>query len=176
MSGPFLLGDRVDLRPLDVTDAPRLVAILNDPAVRRTLATDRPISLAAEQEFITALARSKDQVLLGIAEKPGAQLAGVCGLNHLGDAARQAEFGIFLAAEAAGKGLGQEATRLIVGYGFDTLNLNRIWLHVFADNARAIHVYEKVGFRTEGVLRQAGFRGGRYLDVVSMALLRAEWR
>ena len=88
----------------------------------------------------------------------------------------QAEFGIFLGGpDEWGKGYGQEATRLVVGWGFEALALNRIWLHVHADNERGIHAYEKVGFRTEGLLRQPAWREGRFVDVVSMAVLREEW-
>jgi RimJ/RimL family protein N-acetyltransferase len=63
----------------------------------------------------------------------------------------------------------------MVRHAFDTLNLNRVWLHVGEDNARAMRVYQKVGFRTEGRLRQDIFRDGRYWDSLLMAVLREEW-
>ncbi len=176
MAPPRIEGDKILLRPLVREDAPRLTQILNDGAVRRNLRLERPVSLAAEQEFIAALAHTTDDVVVGIDARPG-RLIGVTGLHHLGDPARQAEFGIFLGGpEEWGKGYGQEATRLIVAYGFEVLALNRVWLHVHADNHRGIHAYEKVGFRREGVLRQAALRDGRFVDVVSMAVLREEWR
>jgi RimJ/RimL family protein N-acetyltransferase len=177
MALPRIDGEKLALRPLVVADAARLTEILNDPAVRQNLRLERPVSLAAEQEFIAALARATDQVVVGITARAGGRLLGVTGLHHLADPARQAEFGIFLGgSEEWGKGYGQEATRLIVGYGFDALLLNRVWLHVHADNARGIHAYEKVGFRREGLLREATYRDGRFVDVVAMAVLRAEWR
>jgi diamine N-acetyltransferase len=74
------------------------------------------------------------------------------------------------------KGYGTEATRLMVRYAFDTLNLNRVWLHVYEDNEHALHVYPKVGFRIEGRLRQSFFRDGRYWDTLVMAVLREEWK
>jgi RimJ/RimL family protein N-acetyltransferase len=173
---PRIEGPKLLLRPLDASDAPRLTEILNDPAVRRNLRLERPVSLVAELEFIAALARATEEVVVGMATRHDGRLIGVTGLHHLSDPARQAEFGIFLGGpEEWGKGYGQEATRLIVGWGFQALALNRIWLHVHADNARGIHAYEKVGFRREGLLRQAAFREGRLVDVVSMAVLRAEW-
>ena len=60
-------------------------------------------------------------------------------------------------------------------HGFETLNLNRIYLYVFETNLRAIHVYEKLGFATEGRLRQAIYRNGRYSDALLMSMLRSEW-
>lgn len=173
---PVLTGERVVLRPLARADAPRLVALLADPAVRANLRLAGPVTLAQEEEFIDAVARASDQVVCGVAARDGGRLLGVTGLHHLDDPARQAEFGIFLGGpEEWGKGYGGEATALLVGHGFEVLGLNRIWLHVYADNARGLRAYARVGFRREGVLRQAARRGDRYLDVVAMGILREEW-
>jgi RimJ/RimL family protein N-acetyltransferase len=65
--------------------------------------------------------------------------------------------------------------RLLLKHGFDTLNLNRIYLRVFETNPRAIRAYEKAGFTHEGCQRQAEFKEGRYLDVLVMSILRNEY-
>ena len=101
---------------------------------------------------------------------------GMTGLHKIDPRHRHAEFGIMLGdPDRWGQGHGSEATRLMVRYGFETLNLHRIWLHVYEDNARGIRAYEKAGFRKEGVLRQDCFREGRYWDTIVMGLLREEW-
>jgi RimJ/RimL family protein N-acetyltransferase len=64
---------------------------------------------------------------------------------------------------------------MLVRHGFETLNLNRIWLHVYANNPAGVRAYEKAGFRREGVLRQSCYQGGRYWDTIVMAVLREEW-
>jgi RimJ/RimL family protein N-acetyltransferase len=51
-----------------------------------------------------------------------------------------------------------------------------VWLHVYEDNPRGLRSYQKLGFREEGRLRQHAFHGGRYWDVITMGLLRDEWR
>jgi RimJ/RimL family protein N-acetyltransferase len=173
---PTLVGEKVTLRPLVVADARRLVALLSDPAVTRNLRLRAPVSLAAEREFIAALHHATDQLVLGITARDDGRLLGVGGLHQLTDAARQAELGLFLGGpEEWGKGFGTEATRLLCAHGFDVLKLNRIWLHVFADNERALRAYVRIGFQREGVLRQAAVRGAEHVDVVSMGLLRGEW-
>jgi RimJ/RimL family protein N-acetyltransferase len=65
--------------------------------------------------------------------------------------------------------------QLILQHAFDTLNLNRISLRVFATNPRARRSYEKAGLALEGTLRQAAFRNGKYIDVHMMSILRSEW-
>ncbi|WP_374208014.1 GNAT family N-acetyltransferase [Streptomyces sp. MUM 203J] len=74
-----------------------------------------------------------------------------------------------------GRGLGTEATRLIVGHGFETLRLRRISLEVCVFNARARRVYEKAGFVAEGVMRDALLWEGERVDAVLMSVLAPEW-
>ncbi len=173
---PTLTGEKVRLRPLALPDAPRLVALLADPDVSRNLRLRTPVTLAAEREFIAALAHATDQLVLGITARDDGRLMGVCGLHQLGDPARQAELGLFLGGpEEWGKGFGTEVTWLMCRHGFEVLRLNRIWLHVYVDNERGLRAYERVGFRREGLLRQAAVRDHEYVDVVTMGILRSEW-
>jgi RimJ/RimL family protein N-acetyltransferase len=65
--------------------------------------------------------------------------------------------------------------RLLLRHGFDTLNLNRIFLRVDADNLGGIRAYEKAGFIHEARLRQADFREGKYRDDLIMSVLRSDW-
>lgn len=64
---------------------------------------------------------------------------------------------------------------MIVGYGFETLGLDRISLEVYAFNPRARRVYEKVGFVAEGVLRHALRWDGERIDATVMSILAHEW-
>jgi GNAT superfamily N-acetyltransferase len=74
-----------------------------------------------------------------------------------------------------GRGLGTEATRLIVGYGFERLGLHRISLEVYAFNPRARRAYEKAGFRAECVLRESLRYNGEWIDATVMSVLAPEW-
>ncbi len=75
-----------------------------------------------------------------------------------------------------GKGYGLDAMRLILRYAFYELNLHRVGLHVSAYNTRAIRLYEKVGFKHEGSIRDFIFRDGQRYDDIFMGILRDEWR
>jgi RimJ/RimL family protein N-acetyltransferase len=65
--------------------------------------------------------------------------------------------------------------RLMVNYGFKELNLHRIELDVFAFNTRAIRVYENIGFKREGLLRDTLFYDGEFHDTVLMSILEDDW-
>jgi RimJ/RimL family protein N-acetyltransferase len=176
MRNAFLSGPHVYLRPLEREDAPFFVAWLNDPQVTRTLLLYRPISLQAEEQFIATANQREHDLVLGIALREDDRLIGGTGLRDINAKDRHAGFGIVIGAkEEWKKGYGTEATRLIVGHAFETLNLNRVWLHVHSFNAAGIRAYEKVGFQREGVLRQEVFREGRYWDTIAMSILREEW-
>ena len=63
----------------------------------------------------------------------------------------------------------------MVDYGFRELGLHRISLGVYDFNPRAIHVYEKMGFKREGIMRDALYWDGEYVDEIMMSVLSHEW-
>ena len=88
---------------------------------------------------------------------------------------QKAEFGIFIGeAEFLGKGLGTEATKMIIEYGFDSLHLNKIYLRVISENIQAINSYIHAGFHLEGILQKDVFSNGKYNDIILMAKLSKE--
>jgi UDP-4-amino-4,6-dideoxy-N-acetyl-beta-L-altrosamine N-acetyltransferase len=176
VKNPFLIGTSLYLRPLEREDAPLVQPWINDPHVTRTLRTCRPISLRAEEAFIERISQSEQDIgfviVLHATERP----IGVTGLTQIDWVNRHAGFGLLIGEkEEWGNGYGTEATRLVVRHAFTALNLNRVWLHVYEYNERALRAYEKVGFKKEGALRQEKFREGRYWDTITMAILREEW-
>ncbi|HSJ56838.1 MAG TPA: GNAT family protein [Anaerolineae bacterium] len=79
-------------------------------------------------------------------------------------------------AEYRGKGYGSDALRVVLRYAFHELNLERVGLDVNENNVRAIHAYEKVGFRHEGAMRHALLRDGRWHARIIMGILYDEWQ
>lgn len=101
---------------------------------------------------------------------------GTCGLHQHREVYQSAEarFLIF-DAEAVGKGIGKEVSRLLTEYAFKRLNLHRLWLGVSADNLRAVKCYLDTGFIVEGCQRDELYYGGTRHHTYRMALLRDEW-
>jgi RimJ/RimL family protein N-acetyltransferase len=176
MKNPFLIGPTVYLRPLERADAPVLVGWLNHPDVTRTLRIYRPINLQAEEEYLERIRQSEQDVSLGVGVRATDRFVGVIGLHDIDFKNRHAGLGIVIGEpDEWGKGYGTEASRLLVGYAFETLNLNRVWLQVYEYNTRARRAYQRVGFRQEGVQRQERYAQGRFWDTILMAVLREEW-
>lgn len=107
--------------------------------------------------------------ILSDGEKAGfVILAGLSGIDE------SIEFGRIIIAEDK-RGAGQGAIRTIIQYIFDTLDAHRIWLDTLDHNVRGQHIYEKLGFRKEGRLRQAFLLDGRRHDMLLYGLLRNGW-
>ncbi|SES89665.1 diamine N-acetyltransferase [Oceanobacillus limi] len=100
---------------------------------------------------------------------------GYIGLFDIHFRHRNAEFAIMIDPSHQGKGYATDATRLMVEYGFNQLNLHKISLHVINVNEKAIHIYQKVGFITEGQLKKHFFVDGSYHDALIMSLLREDY-
>jgi RimJ/RimL family protein N-acetyltransferase len=176
MDRPFLVGKRVYLRPLEPGDAERFAQWMNDGRVTRTLMARGPITVAAEREWIERVTRDEKSLVCAIVRRSDDRHIGSTGLHGIDWQSRSASFGISIGVpEMWGKGYGTETTRLITAHAFRTLNLNRVWLEVHADNPGARRAYEKAGYRLEGVQRQAVYREGHYSDLLLMAILREEW-
>ncbi|HVN87809.1 MAG TPA: GNAT family protein [Candidatus Binatia bacterium] len=176
MKNPFRIGSAIYLRPLEREDAPLFVTWLNDPEVTRTLNVYRPVDLPSEEEFIATIPKSDTDFVFGVALIATDHLIGTTGLHDVDWKNRHASFGINVGAKHEwGKGYGTDATVLTLQYAFETLNLHRVRLLVYEHNARAIRLYENVGFQREGLLREDRYHEGRYWNTITMAMLRDEW-
>jgi len=168
----MIIGEKVNIRAVEKDDLPRYVRWFNDPEVRENLAMFYPMSLAEEEKwFEDKLKRGENSKTFAVETKEGVHIGGT-GLDSINWKDRNAEFGIFIGEKNYwNKGYGTDATKTIVKFAFEEMNLARVYLRVYDDNPRAIRVYEKAGFEREGVLRKHIFRKGRYSDVIIMGIL-----
>jgi len=175
----FAEGSLVLLRPLERADLnERYLSWVNDPEVTRYTEVGTFPSTAEDLEnYYRGVTDSKDYVMLAVVEKKSGRHIGNAKLGPIHWIHRSATFGILIGEKDLwGKGVGIEATRLMVEYGFGRLNLRRIDLGVFAEHEAAVKCYEKVGFKIEGRMREDLFQGGEYKDRLWMGLLRSEYK
>jgi RimJ/RimL family protein N-acetyltransferase len=176
MLNSFLIGDIVNLRPLELEDAHFLYLGENNPIVREALFMALPIPFIVEEEKIKRYMNSNDSIMLTIIEKTKNVPVGQTGLTRIDYIHRTAIYYLAIVEPAYwSRGLGAETTHLMIKYAFETLNLNRVQLHVCSENAPAIKIYKRVGFVKEGVLRQAMYRNGGYHDFWVMGILKKDW-
>ncbi len=176
MENIFLAGEKIYLTPVEPNDAVFLTSSENDPDVRHALFLAFPVAREQQEEKIHTYTSSKDSIVFTIREKQTNKAIGQTAFFRLDFISRAAVFYLAILNKSCwSKGYGTEATRLMVNYAFKTLNLNRIQLHVCAENTPAIKIYQKLGFVKEGILRQAMFRDGHYVDFWVMGILKEDW-
>lgn len=172
---PTAVSDRLDARvrlsSIRPEDSQTLFRWINDPETVRFNAAYKPVHWAGHEEWCRSLAANPGKQVLAI--RVGDRLVGVVQLSDIDPIHRSAELTIRIGEDAdRGCGYGTQALRLATDFAWRDLNLHRVWLRVFADNARAIAAYRKAGFVDEGTLREAAHTDGRYVDMRVFGLLR----
>jgi UDP-4-amino-4,6-dideoxy-N-acetyl-beta-L-altrosamine N-acetyltransferase len=169
----MIQGERVQLRPMEEGDTDDVVHMRSEPSVLAQLFSDEPPTREGHLRWLAAVRARGDRQEFVIVDRASGRAVGTIGLSRIDPAHRRAEYGVLTGEpDARGKGFAAEASRLLLGYAFGPLGLNRVYLHVFPENEPAIRLYERVGFEREGLLRQHVSKGGRFRDVVVMGVLK----
>lgn len=179
----MILGDQIRFRAIEKDDLPNFVRWLNDPEVQRGLSMRYPLSLAEEESwFAEMIKRPPAARPMAIEIQPDPEkdvwvFVGNCGFFEPNWEDSSAEIGIHIGEKQYwDQGFGTKAMNLLLKFGFESLNLHRLYLRVFETNQRAIRSYEKAGFVLEGKMREAQYMNGTYVDVLFMSILRHEWQ
>ncbi|MDR2657066.1 MAG: GNAT family N-acetyltransferase [Oscillospiraceae bacterium] len=166
-----IVGERVYLSPINAeADAETYTKWVNSKETTRYLSLyTHAYPLEKERDTLNKISEGHTYAIVRISDDA---LLGNVGFNHIDNLARHADVGIFIGEPSEwGKGYGTEAMKLLVDFGFNTLNLRNIMLTHVADNERAHKSYVKAGFREFGRRTGCVYRDGEYLDMVYMETL-----
>ncbi|MFC0006851.1 GNAT family N-acetyltransferase [Micromonospora siamensis] len=176
---PTLHTPRLTLRPFDEADSDDLFALQSNAHVLRYWDSP-PWTEPTRAERFLAVCRQMAE------EGTGARLAvdrvsdgafiGWCTVGRWNPGFRSASLGYCFTEAAWGHGYATEAARALLGWAFDTLELNRVQAEVDTRNAASGRVLEKLGFVREGTLREDCVVNGDVSDSWVYGLLRREWR
>jgi len=174
----MLIGEKVDLRPVTVTDLDLLEAWSNDPAVESEYGTfGLQPSGRMQRAFAETGLLSDNGGSLIVAAKDG-EIAGHVTYRRVAhgpwESSRAYQIGITLAPMHRGKGYGVEAQRLLTAYLFATYPVERVEAETDVTNVAEQHALAHAGFTPEGVLRRAQFRNGAWHDLMLYSKLRGE--
>ncbi|MGQ9628969.1 MAG: GNAT family N-acetyltransferase [bacterium] len=171
----MLVGEKVILRPFEREDMERALKWINDREIMRLTGVYRPISLDRQKLWYEDLLRRNDTFIYSIIAKGDGEFIGTCGLYDIHWQIRKADLRIRIGERNYWhKGYGAESVKLLISFAFKDLNLHRVGLEVFENNVPAIRLYEKCGFVREGILRDAGFVNGNYVNVIVMSIINEE--
>lgn len=174
---PVLSTPRLLLRELTLADAPAVQMLAGE---REVAATTRliphPYPAGLAEVWISGLADryakgENASFAITLADGP---LIGAIGLL-ISQTDNHAELGYWIGKPYWNRGYCTEAARAVVAYGFESLNLQRIFANYFAINPASGRVMNKLGMQQEGVLRQHRAKWGAYVDLIVCGLLREEY-
>jgi len=176
MEKPTLEGEMIRLRPVRATDADAMWEMVQDPESSRLMGTTAVFTRAEIDAWCAGVSARDGRVDLAVTANRSDEYLGEIVLNDIDDVVSSANMRLVMRPAYRGRGYGTEAIQLVLGLAFDGIGLHRVGLDVLSINTRARALYENIGFRVEGRLRDAARDGARWCDVIEMGLLEDEFR
>lgn len=171
--------ERLILRSLNIDDAKEIHENIKDKDVSKwTANVPYPYTLEMAHQFIEQshiTIENNKHIELGIVLKDANKLIGVVGLLNLDLRNKHAEIGYWLGKNYWGKGFMPEAAKRIIKFGFNELDLHKIYGKHIDVNTNSKRIFEKLGFTQEGLLREQSLKEGIYYNKPIWSLLRDEF-
>ena len=173
---PVLVGARVALRELRVSDAASLFAMLTTAEVTRFISPP-PTTVEGFERFIqwTIRQRAAGKYLCFAVTPAGDDVAiGIIQVRQLNDTFETAEWGFAIGSPYWGTGLFQDAAKLTLDFVFDTIGVHRLEARAALRNGRGTGALRKLGAVQEGVLRRSFTKDGEQLDQALWSILASD--
>ena len=175
----LLTGNLVKLTSIGECDAKIINEWFNDIEFLRNydMAAALPKNHKELQANLDNFFNTSERYIFAIKLLENNEIVGIIGFDDIIWSSSVATFFIGIGDKGqTGKGIGSEAMRLLLDFGFNELNFHRIQLNVIAYNEPAIKLYERQGFTREGTYREFIHRDGNRYDLYLYGLLRNEWK
>lgn len=172
-----LESERLYLQPFNKEDAFRITELANNKELANILGLPHPYELEFAQDWIATqseLIRKGVEYPLTVVSKQSKEIVGTITIR-IDKNNNKGEIGYWIGKDYWGKGFATEAVNKIVGFGFNELNLNKIWASAISRNTASIKVLEKAEFQKEGTLRKSRLLFDNYEDVDVYGVLKAEY-
>jgi RimJ/RimL family protein N-acetyltransferase len=178
MNNAFLVGEKTYLRPVELSDTRSIQEWHNDPEIRKLARSgELPVTYTKENDDIRIAKDSEEEIYLIIMEKRTDKSIGFIRLNLIDAVARNMWLRMIIGdAEARGKKSAEDALRCILEWLFSEQNVHRVTIETYETNIRAIHFFKKLGFKQEGIVREAVYIDKEYHNIVALGLLKREFQ
>jgi RimJ/RimL family protein N-acetyltransferase len=174
----LLVGEKVKLTSLNEEDIFEFQRWYNDVSFMRhyDIVSAIPKNIEDVKEMVSDIRKSNTAYIFAVKNLETEEFVGVTGFENISWNNGTALIYIGIGEEKhRGLGYAKEAFKLTIEFGFEELNLHRIYLTVLEYNEPAIKLYEKLGFKREGVYREFIHRDGKRYDMYLYGMLRPEW-
>ena len=160
-------GQQIYLRPITIADTDDIVRWRNETKVVENFIYRKPVSKEEHLNWMEKKVKSGLVHQFIICRKEDDKPLGSIYLQNFEEENKKGEWGIFLGEpDAYGKGIGTEAAKLILAYGFETLGLHKVISKVLAYNQASVRMNENAGYKQEAYLKDELFLDGKYEDLI----------
>lgn len=173
-----IFGKKVVLRALEARDNDMLLELINDPETERMLGGAAfPVSFDNQAKWLSAQDNKGNILRCAVAPREDELAAvGTVILSDIDYRNGTAQVHIKMSKERGrGKGYGTDAIQAIVGYAFKELRLNCVYADVLEYNLPSQGLFEKCGFKRDGVLRHRVYKDGDYRNIISYSILKSDY-
>ena len=168
---------KIALRPMTKDDTSKIIAWRNNPRVRNNFIYQELLTPETHLNWIKTMietGKAIQFIIVNHNNKISHDIGSVY-FRDINSVHKKAEYGIFIGEDKAlDFGYGTLACKLACRYGFEVMNLHKIFLRVFSDNFSAIRSYEKSGFIREGLLRDDVYINGKFRDILIMSMINTD--
>lgn len=179
---PTLQYGRYTLRPPIDSDVTSIFEACQDPLIPRFTTVPANYTMAHALDYVQRVPASIELqreipfvIEFGVGDEK--EFAGVISFHTISIDNHRAEIGYWMHKPMRGKGIGAMATKMITGYGFDTLGFKRIEAAVDTDNTASQKLLSSAGYQREGILQQRVTRSnGDQIDMVMLAAINQSWK
>jgi RimJ/RimL family protein N-acetyltransferase len=176
MEAVMLTGNKIKLVSLSREDLPKARGWVNDSFLKARMLRVVPVSPEDQEKWYENIVQDASKIVFAIRTMDDGRHIGNTGLYHIDWTHKRAEFWILIGErDFWGQGIGSEVVALMQRYAFENLDLNKLYVNVGIDNEAAIALYKKANFVQEGIMKQHYYIEGKYIDVVTMEILRSEF-
>lgn len=164
----------LDIATLDNERLMQVLAIRNQPGVRRNMYTEHIIEAEEHFAWRDRLRAARDARFFAVVHD--GEVVGGVGASSINVVHRRADLGIYLSESCQGRGIGSALERQFLTKAFDEFGIEKLNCEVISFNERALRLYKKCGFRQEGVRRDHVIRDGKKYDAILLGITKGEWR
>jgi RimJ/RimL family protein N-acetyltransferase len=171
----FIFED-IGFRPMEWGDLELVRQMHNEPSTLLQLGDPTPVSEEQQRAWFKAMSERRSDIVFVVCRPEPNEIVGVWRLQNVDQTNRVCEVGVDIFPQYRRQGLAVKTYQMLLTYLFDHFNMHMAYLRVAEFNENAIALYEKVGFRETGRLKESIFRHGRYFDNIIFCLTAADYR
>lgn len=171
----MLKGEKVGLRAIEKEDLPLLMEWRNQPEYRRYFREYRELSSGHQANwFESRVMKDSSTEMFAIVDLKTGELIGACGLCYIDWINRNADFSIYIGKDGVyiDDVYAVDAAKVMMKYGFEELNLHRIWAEIYDFDEKKQEMFKTLGFELEGRHKEQHWTEGKWCDSLYYGILK----